>query len=415
MHTRLRKFLSAAITVLVTLIFLEVFLQIAARVSPRLDFALSLKQARHLDDDELVWRPHPGHPDHDRKGFRNARIPNEIKVLVLGDSQTYGTGVKRDETWVHQLGTVLKEPTYSMAYGGYGPLHSLILFDEALELQPNEIIEAMYTGNDLYDSYLLVYVNNRAPEHRSKDAVILDAIDVAEAEDPGAPKLPWLQKPQKEPQAARRDTVATNSARGILSEHSRLYGFLRACRRVVTQATRGKEDAGLLWSKDWELTRDLALERPDNFHVVEIDTFKTILTPQYRRAALDTNDPRVAEGLRLSLEAIREMNATAYSLGITYRVLLIPTKELVFKELMEESDPLPASVAELSTAEEYVLETIKHFLEEENIPYLEVLPILRGCIKEGQQPYQITPDGHPNRIGHRAIAEAVQSVMTETE
>ena len=392
---------------LVTLLFMEVFLQIAVRVSPRLDFVLSLKQQRHLDDEELVWRPHPGHPDHDGKGFRNARVPKQTDVLALGDSQTYGTGVERNQTWVHQLGVLMGVDTYNMAYGGYGPVHCRVLMREALELEPRVIVEAMYTGNDLYDCYALVYVDDRFADYRTQDAEVLAAIGEAESADPGVPEFPRLRAGGQ----AKREQADVGSLRKALSSHSRLYGLLRACRRAIAQAVSGDVEAELLWTRDWQLMKERALARPDNFYVMEIDRFKTVLMPPYRLMALNVADPQVAEGLRLSLEALRQMRDTAKSNGIRYLVLLIPTKELVFKDLLVANSPVPESLAELIATEESVLEETKRFLEANDIAYVEALPALRASIYEGRQPYQITQDGHPNVIRHRVIAETVQDAF----
>ncbi len=402
MHQRWRSVVFGVVTFLVTLLFIEALLQVAVRVSPRLDFILSHNQEGYLADDNLVWRPHPGHPDHDSNGFRNVVVPYRTEILALGDSQTYGTGVERDETWIHQLGALMGVDTYNMAYGGYGPVHSRVLLDEALELEPRVVVEAMYTGNDLYDSYMLVYVNERFPEQRTRDTKVLAAIDYAEGAHPGAPELHGL--------GGKEHDRRVGSMRAALSNHSRLYGFLRACRRVV-ERMGGDADPEPLFRQDWELLKKRAAARPDDFYVVESNTFKTILTPRYRLAVLNVRDPRVEEGLRLSLEAIRQMHDTTQSNGIHYLVLLIPTKELVFKDLAVVNGPLPESLRELVDTEEVVLERIREFLVYHDIAYVDALDALRDYMSKGMQPYNITHDGHPSAIGHRAIAETVRDAV----
>jgi lysophospholipase L1-like esterase len=36
---------------------------------------------------------------------------------------------------------------------------------------------------------------------------------------------------------------------------------------------------------------------------------------------------------------------------------------------------------------------------------VDALPALRACLSRGESPYAISADGHPNAVGHRAIAE----------
>src|SRR5262245_47441025 len=97
--------------------------------------------------------PSPNNPEHDAKGFRNPRVPARVPIVALGDSNTYGWGVKPDEAWPRRLQRLASQDVYSMAYGGFGPVHLLSLFDEALALKPRLIIVSFYSGNDLYDSY----------------------------------------------------------------------------------------------------------------------------------------------------------------------------------------------------------------------------------------------------------------------
>jgi hypothetical protein len=401
MHKRRRTFAFAAITFLAALVLIEAILQIAAQVSPRLDFILSTRRVGYRDDDQLVWRPHPGHPDHDRNGFRNAGVPKRADILAIGDSQTYGTGVKREETWIHQLGVLMGVQTYNMAYGGYGPLHGRVLLEEALDLKPRVVVEAMYTGNDLYECYALVYVDRRLPDSRTTDETTLSAIAMAESAHPGAPELPGLRAVDP-PERGLRKT---------LSRHVKLYAFASACRRAIRNVTNTDNQADLLSAQDWSIVRDRAAARPDDFYVVEIDSFRTILTPRYRLAVLNPQDPRVEEGLRLSLEAIRYMHDRVLESGARFLVLLIPTKELVFKDLLAAHGAVPESLRELAEAEEAVTERIKQFLDGEGIEHVDALPSLRSCIHEGKQPYKITHDGHPNVTGHLAIAKGVQRAL----
>ena len=117
-----------------------------------------------IENNRLGHRPNPKLPGHDSNGFRNVSVPKEAKIVALGDSQTYGAGVEPTDAWLRQLEYLMKKPVYRMAYGGYGPAHSLILWEEAASLNPDIYLEAFYSGNDLYDSFKLVYSQGKLPE-----------------------------------------------------------------------------------------------------------------------------------------------------------------------------------------------------------------------------------------------------------
>ena len=47
----------------------------------------------------------------------------------------------------------------------------------------------------------------------------------------------------------------------------------------------------------------------------------------------------------------------------------------------------------------------KEYLSAAGIRYVDTLPALEDCLRSGRQPYQVSRDGHPNEIGHEAIAK----------
>ena len=89
-------------------------------------------------------------------------------------------------------------------------------------------------------------------------------------------------------------------------------------------------------------------------------------------------------------------------------VLLIPTKELVFKDIIKKPS---VKYLDLIKNEEDIWKKTRAFLEENNIAYLDALPSLKGQLDQGIQPYKVSKDGHPNEYGHKAIAELVYTRM----
>jgi lysophospholipase L1-like esterase len=93
---------------------------------------------------------------------------------------------------------------------------------------------------------------------------------------------------------------------------------------------------------------------------------------------------------------------------------LIPTKELVFKEAVYENmaDP-PKTYQTLITNEELMWQKTKDFFTDQGILFIDALPALRQCLRSATQPYPMSSDGHPNAIGHQAIAEHLRSEIKE--
>lgn len=165
-----RRFLANA-----TLFFASVMLSIALLEVGLRGFwdGYYLKQPKvyHATDPIRGWKNRPnvsldyGDPEfstvvtHNQWGYRSQgvdqpRTSGRSRVLVLGDSFTYGIGVQNDETFSALLQKfVPRREVINTGVSGYGTSHQLVLLrDEGLAFRPDLIIVASF-GNDLSDSY----------------------------------------------------------------------------------------------------------------------------------------------------------------------------------------------------------------------------------------------------------------------
>ena len=389
---------------LLIILGLEGALHVVARV-----LASPLVSIPHtVPDEALGYRPNPKYPGHDRNGFRNERVPPRVDVVALGDSQTYGMGVAAEYAWPRQLKSLTSYEVYSMAYGGYGPAHSLILWEEACRLGPNIVVAAFYAGNDLYDSFNLVYNSHRRQDLKTKDDALQQAVKAKEKREPLAERVARLFNmesitvdPLDKPSAPKEKGFSLGE---FFRAHSRLVRWAGKAKQTLTKRLsvwkNGKPDP-------WQEALIFAREHKAFCEVFDNGTNRTIFTPAYRLTALDLNDPRISEGHRISLRALREMDQLASALGIRFIVLLIPSKEMVYRTVVRNRS---AFFSSLLQQEERFLRKTKAFLEQYTIEYVDTLPALRSQLpKRNQQPYKVSHDGHPNRFGYQAIAEALSS------
>lgn len=408
--------------------FLEATLGLLALASPRVNGLLAspwIETRPALPDRRLGHRPTPGYPGHDRNGFRNPTVPRTAEVVALGDSQTYGTGVGPEAAWPRQLASMTGKAVYSMAYGGYGPTHSILLWEEAAVLSPAIVVEAFYSGNDLYDAFNIVYNDGGLPELKSDDPGLRARIQEAErtqsiAKHVGRMYLMGRTPVGTEGEVSRAALREAFLFIRFLSQHSRLYGLLRRARYEIAHRSSEPRHAARADApphaedsprSQWEKAKAFAEANPAYCQVFDDGRFRTVFTSEYRLAALNLEDPRIAEGLRISLRAIQKMHERAAAGKIRFHVVLIPTKEAVFRELWRDPS---ASFRSLAANEERMWREAKDFLERHGIEYLDALPALRAKLATGTQPYQVSIDGHPNEQGHQAIAELVASRLGST-
>ncbi|MEM6569699.1 MAG: hypothetical protein AAF726_23275 [Planctomycetota bacterium] len=399
-----RRLLFTGLAAGLGVLLLEVALQAVTALVPAAANLLQVKTAgrsedpRRIPDERLGERPNPRWHAHDSRGFRNPKMLESASVVALGDSQTFGTGVEREEAWPLVLGESLGEPVYNMGFPGYSPTQCLLLLEEALELKPRVVVAAMYAGNDLYDAYRFVHVLGLGADLGAPDAAAQAAIAAAEAER-------TLEDLVMTAYANRR-----RGLRGVLSRHCRIYAMLRTSSRVLGGgAEAAKRTAG---PPTWEGQLARAAKRPGRFEAFESGTFRTLFTPRYRALAVRMEDPRIREGERLCLAALARMHGIAREAGAEFAVLLIPTKELVFAELAKEGDAVGDTYRRLVEDESTLWSDVRTELDGLGITFVDGTEALRAALDAGEQPYPIDHDGHPNPAGQRALASAVLEVVS---
>ena len=123
------------------------------------------------------WRLRPGWHGQTRDGrtvrlngagFRGpaagAGAAGRRRVVLLGDSLTFGTGVEDGETFAAQLAGLAPalEPV-NLGVSGYGTDQELLLLErEGLPLEPAVVVLDVCVGNDILDNALPVYVYDGA-------------------------------------------------------------------------------------------------------------------------------------------------------------------------------------------------------------------------------------------------------------
>ncbi|MBI4403144.1 MAG: hypothetical protein HY537_03245 [Deltaproteobacteria bacterium] len=388
---------STFVVFLVTRSFgLHTLKQIALRILAKPTHFLPVPNA------QLGVRPNPNDPDHDSHGFRNAVFPKQADIVAMGDSQTYGVGCKREEAWPQQLSRTAKTTTYNLSYSSYGPTHYYILLDEALSLRPRIIVEALYYGNDFYDSYRHIYDLEQLPQFRSRKTPILQAIQKAEMTLPLSKQIALLFgayigrfPPAKHKLAVNEHPVPVNSCSSsdavepsAIEDNSTL--------RKWKQLTQQAQNSQGLW---------LLLDKP---------FLRTVFVPQYRYTAVNLNDSRIQEGIRISHEAIRLAAAQARKANTKFMVLLIPTKELAYNKLMVTTQCRSDNgYAQLIQKENAIRQSTKDFLQQSHIDFVDALPNLQLSMEQRHRVYPLTSDGHPVGSGQKVIAETVFSAIKE--
>jgi len=402
------------LVVLFGLLLAEAALQIATAVFPAVEARLSGLKPRYVADPVLYVRGDSALPEYDEQGFRNEARPTRSRIVVIGDSQTEGSGVARENAWPQQLAARLATSVYQMAFGSYGPGHYLALIDDALLLEPRIVVVAVYTGNDLAGAYEWVYTNGRNPELRIDSARTRSHIERAEAEL-GPIERAWQTTREAEKGLYGRPFLRW--LRANVEDRSKIVALYQQLQwrlsgradSLVTDETR----------PEWGNTlRTLDGMPPDLLFPFDDGAVRTVFTPRARLAAQDLGDARIAEGLRLTVTALEYIAARCRDRA-RLLVLLLPTKENVFAERVMASTPqAPQTFARLVGQETDVRTRIETALRERGIEVVDALPAMRALLAAQDpnvaavNPYPETWDGHPAAAGHAAVSRVVADAIS---
>ncbi len=141
---------------------------------------------------------------------------------------------------------------------------------------------------------------------------------------------------------------------------------------------------------------------------------KTGFISSLRLKALNLEDPKVQEGLRISLELFNQMNELSKKKNIEFLVVLIPTKESVYSKFIEHNSDLPSFdiIDELINNERRVNQLVKGYFRENGIAFIDVQDPLRNAAVS-EQLYPNNFGGHVNKNGYRIIARTIEQYLSE--
>lgn len=336
--------------------------------------------AKTIPDDILGIRITPNSSGFDEWGFRNARVPPHAEIVAIGDSHTYGNTAAMEDAWPSVVARVTGRDVHNLGLGGYGPnQYYYILKTKGLRLHPKLVMCGLYMGDDFENAFLITYgleywSSLRKEEWRNVDA---DIWNLAEKPVWGAYLRNWLSE---------------HSIVYRLVFHGPLLASLKETFRFW-QASGGEDP----------YTTTV---------VVDSQNLREAFRPVGIAEKLDQSSGQVREGMRITFQLLREMDSLCKQEGCKLLVVLIPTKETVFADYLENNSKihLHEILDRVIKNERVARSALVKFLDSSGIAYLDTLPALKESV--GNHLYaQTTRDMHPGKNGYKVIGEAVAGYL----
>jgi lysophospholipase L1-like esterase len=385
-----RRYLSALLAAGLSLILCEAALQLAARMVPFVNYQISPPWSRNqVPDSGLGYRNSPFFPGHDRRGYRNDDALDRYDIVAIGDSMTYGFGVSPESSWPRQLRTLSGRTVYNGGVGGYGPCEYERVAEELLVLKPELVIVALNVTNDIADAYRSVVLERRCPNLMTTDPATLAAMR------------------QADDKATLRELVAqfqpeTPPPSPALWKRTALYGLARS---LYIQARR----ADMNPFRDFDDTFESATSQRFRVPMASPAPFRTVfIDPRLHEFAIDSQDPRIEEGLRITFGAIRLLRGNLERSGVHLIVAVLYSKPYVLAPVLERDrrDLLPR-FQRMNDLEARATERVSRWLSANGIRFIDTAGRMRAEVSAGRMLFAESDDYHPNAAGYAAIAAVI--------
>lgn len=322
-----------------------------------------LDTPRHVKDEGFLLKGNPHFMEHDAGGFRNTAVPSRADIVTIGDSQVYGACVKAEEAWPFQLQSMMGKSVYNASMEGWGAVQYAMVADELASLNPSLLVVGIYTGNDIYESFLTAKQSTNPLAQSFWESAYEGLL------------LPDLSGKQASDAAVRRGMEITpDQSEGEVLE--------RLHRRGVADCTR-----------------------------CEIEGSRFYLTENFRHVVQDHDHPAIRAGFEITEKALSYIQSLALSYGFALQVVLIPTREyLVYTRRDEVRMDNMNALTRLGEAEEKTLARLSDYCSDKGMDCLDLTDHLKHYI--GSRIYlQDSRDGHPNVKGCRIIANYLNAKL----
>ena len=338
---------------------------LAAEIGLRIltQFPVSYRSNRIADPD-FGYRLSSRLGDVDENGFRNSNSMGDIVILAVGDSHTFGVNVSSEHAWPAALASETGLKIYNTGVGSYGiATYHAILSKLLASHKSSTAIVALFPANDFQVRLSFCDIDFESPFWTEQI------------------KRLGLNFSSLKPLCKGEDNV-----------NKSWYKWIKA-NVAITSAVET-----LILDPLKAAKRSIAL--PGNL-------------PNIAMNARDLNSEELQGEAVLLRESAKIFTDWATVFNGRIAVLVIPSKERVFYEIMKDRNVLHSAPADLVTAvnREVAVEEFVYAEATRNlIPIVSALPELKDLVIHSADAYP-TGDSHPYEDGYIAYTQAAKRAL----
>lgn len=323
---------------------------------------------------------------------------DQKRILFLGDSITAGMQVPLEDTFTEQVEAHLADASpgewevLNGAVNGYGTDNELLYYRlEGKKFDPDIVIVGMYLANDIYNNSRVLELRTGGESHKpyftldENGNLQLNNYPVADTDTIGIKIGTFLKKHFQLPRFVAQTMSLRGEVPGWLRPIVTLFSGNRGV-RAGDKPTADDTQAGQNTDQNEELAaQQRALSR----------TEATICDETYTA--------EIEEAWEITKAVILELKSEVEAAGAEFAIVSVPTTAQTVVPRQNASWYCERPNQELNT-----------FLEEEGIPYLDLLHAFRDYSDEGGRELYYARDFHMNEAGHHLAGEEIYNFITDT-
>ncbi len=328
---------------------------------------------------------------HDQWGFKNPVQADYYPIVALGDSHTYGEVIgqnknNEDVSWPAYLSEYLNKAVYNMGVAGYGTAQYYALTDKIISKKPKLVVLGFYIGNDIYDTYDIVYTYDFWNKFRDPNFIDKQHISTSNL--------------------GQSQTLFSQLKRFVWKK-SVFYKFLVDRTRIWREKI-GLTSPYFTGTNNWLHPPAGASLRFDKGEI------STLFWNDHRLPGVDISRRENKEGMRLTKLFLGQMAEIFADYGINFIVAIFPTKQNVYYDIIGYKAYNNNTFRRIVENDELIKSEINLICDKyKNVFCLDVLPFMKKRLLQGMPVYYQNINDHPNSEGYKVYAKSIADFIKE--
>ena len=295
----------------------------------------------------------------------NYEKEGKIRVAFVGDSFTFGCWSDDiEKSFVGVFDSLLASKNYeslNFGVGGYGlDDEELILKEKVFQFDPDYVVLMFFNGNDFRDTYLGLnkYTINDGTAQLNEE------------------KIPLEYRTTEYRTTEYRTATGKERLKIFLRNHLAMYRALSNLKRSMITNSNAKKDVSILLN-------DFKIDKHD------FTSYSFWSQSDYPPIAVQAKD--------VSLRTLDRIRSYLQERHVNLLIVTIPYRDQVYVKNVSGSE----------YDVEYPQKYVEMYAKLYDVPYLDLLPVLRDYVRETKEELYVRGDPHFNNKGHSISGQII--------